>query len=160
VWLVSCEFQRGLHQTNIYVANNRSKFVYKSKFQTLTIMLSVCPMAAIMLSKHCNSDFVITMTATICNAIDGFLLHKDLLPFKLQTSLSHLFTIATSPTSLILQQFHHLLPQIASIACAPSTPPSDKRITHFLSSVSIKSACSSIKLPLQQLSLSLERASP
>ena len=60
-------------------------------------------------------------------------------------SLSQLFTIPINPTSLVLQQFHHLLLQIAPITCVSSTPPHE-RIPHFLYSVSTKSACSRIKL--------------
>ena len=37
VWIVRHEFQGGLHQTNMCVANNRSKFASKSKFRTWTI---------------------------------------------------------------------------------------------------------------------------
>jgi hypothetical protein len=89
-------------------------------------------------------DFVITMTAATRNAQHGFRLHHDLLPFKLHQSLSNLFQTSTNPTSHILQRFQRLLPSIAHIACAPSTPTHD-RITHFLTSVSEKSARSRIK---------------
>jgi hypothetical protein len=62
------------------------------------------------------------MTATIRNAQQGFRLRHDLLPFKLHQSLSNLFQTSTNPTSHILQRFQRLLPSIAHIACAPSTP--------------------------------------
>jgi hypothetical protein len=48
-------------------------------------------------------DFVITMTAAIRNAQQGFRLHHDLLSFKLHQSLSNLFQTSTNPTSHILQ---------------------------------------------------------
>jgi hypothetical protein len=48
-------------------------------------------------------DFVMTMTAAIRNAQQGFRLHHDLLSFKLHQSLSNLFQTSTNPTSHILQ---------------------------------------------------------
>ncbi len=88
-------------------------------------------------------DFVITMAATIRNATNGFKLHKDLLPFQLHDSITQLFHPDTNPDSLIQQHFHTLLPQIASVACPPSTPP-PIRIQHFLSSISATSTHSRI----------------
>ncbi len=67
----------------------------------------------------------------------GFWLHNDLLllPFKLHPYLSQLFTIITNPISLTKV--------ISPPPYAPSTPP-HQRITHFLSLVFTKSACSRI----------------
>ena len=89
-------------------------------------------------------DFVITMTTATRNAKHGFNLHRDLLPFKLHQSICDLFTPSINTTSHILQRYQHLLPKIAYIACAPSTPTTE-RTTHFLSSISEKSARSRIK---------------
>ena len=84
-------------------------------------------------------DFVLTLRNAIKNARTGFTLHRNLLPFKLYHTLSDLFNMSTTPSSLILQRYHCLLPDIASVACGPSTPPAT-RTSHFLTSVSTNSA--------------------
>ena len=84
-------------------------------------------------------DFVLTLRTAIKNARAGFTLHRDLLPFKLHHTLSDLFNRSSNPSSLILQRYHCLLPDIASVACGPSTPPAT-RTSHFLTSVSTNSA--------------------
>jgi hypothetical protein len=90
-------------------------------------------------------DFVITMVSACRNAFQGFRIHEDLPNFFMHQTLSALFDVSINTTSNILKCFHCLLPHIANIACAPSTPPSD-RINHFLTSVSPKSAHSRLKL--------------
>jgi hypothetical protein len=76
-------------------------------------------------------DFVITMASTHQNALQGFCIHKDLPNFFMHPTLGAIFDVSIITTSNILKRFQCLLPHIADIACAPSTPPSD-RINHFL----------------------------
>jgi hypothetical protein len=79
------------------------------------------------------------------NALQRFRIHKDLPNFFMHLTLSTLFDVSMNTTSYILKRFHCLLPHIAEVACAPSTPPFD-RINHFLTLVSPKSTHSSLKL--------------
>ncbi len=90
-------------------------------------------------------DFVITMASTCQNALQGFRNHKDLSNFFMHLTLSTLFDVFINTTSNILKRFQCLLPHIADIACAPSTPLSD-RINHFLMLVSPKNTRSRLKL--------------
>ena len=84
-------------------------------------------------------DFVITMKSALRNASHGFRIHKHLPSFQLHSSLGDLFDLTSNPDSLILRRFHILLPRLASIACPPSIPSSD-RVEYFLQSVSPHSA--------------------
>ena len=58
---------------------------------------------------HAGPDFVMTIASIRCQAILGFKLHKNFLPFVLHPSLSNLFTIESNPHSLILLCFHCLI---------------------------------------------------
>jgi hypothetical protein len=90
-------------------------------------------------------DFVITMASACRNALQGFHIHKELPNFFMHPALGALFDISINTTSNILKRFHCLLPHIADVACAPSTPPSNQ-INHFLALVSPKSVRSRLKL--------------
>ncbi len=85
------------------------------------------------------------MASACRNALQGFRIHKDLPNFFMHPTLGALFDVSINTTSNILKPFHCLLPHIAGVACAPSTPPSD-RINHSLMLVSPKSAHSRLKL--------------
>ena len=59
-------------------------------------------------------------------------------------NLSHLFSLSTNHNSLIFQRYHHLLPQIAQIACPPTIPHMD--LAHyFLTTLSPHSAHGHLK---------------
>ena len=96
-------------------------------------------------------DFVITMTTPTRNAKHCFCLHQDLLPFNLHQSLCDLFTPSVNTTSQILQQYQHLLPKLTYVACAPSTPTTE-RTTFPL--IHLRKECLQLhQTTLQQLSL-------
>jgi len=120
-----------------------ASLLYKPSIPPSAILISQLGLASgglglICPRTHAAPDFVITMTTTTRNAKHCFRLHRDLLSFKLHQSLCDLFTPS------INKRYQHLLPKIAYIACTPPTPTTE-RTTHFLSSISEKSAHSPIK---------------
>jgi hypothetical protein len=52
--------------------------------------------------------------------------------------------MTTNPCSIILKQYHHILPHIATSACPPTTPQTDLA-RHFLPTLSPHSACGRLK---------------
>jgi len=62
----------------------------------------------------------------------------------LHSTISDLFSLSTNHNSLILQHYHHLLPQIAQLSCPLTTPRTD--LSHyFLTTLSPHSARGSLK---------------
>ena len=99
----------------------------------------------ILYAIHCAApDFVITMTAAMRIAGQGFQFNKDLEPLYLHPTISDLYLQAVKPQSLYFQQFQLLLPSIAEVFCSPKYPVDDC-ITHFLTRISSSSARSRTK---------------
>jgi hypothetical protein len=65
-------------------------------------------------------DFLLTFTTSTRHATNGIHLNKHLHNVHLHHTISALYSIDTNPHSLILQRFHHILPNVAAIACPPT----------------------------------------
>ena len=71
-------------------------------------------------------DFVLSFTSARQHATNGIYLNKQLRTVPIHSTISGLFSLSsTNHESLILQRYNHLLPQIAEIACRPTTPCMD-----------------------------------
>ena len=79
-------------------------------------------------SARAIPDFVLTMTKAMRIAASGFKLHPDLEPIILHPSVSDLFLRFSNPTSIsmTLQRYHHIMPQVANIACSDKVPKADR----------------------------------
>jgi len=66
-------------------------------------------------------DFMISFTSALRHATSSIYLNKHLHTVPLHSTISDLFSLPTNHNSLILQRYHHLLPQIAQIAFPPTT---------------------------------------
>ena len=84
-------------------------------------------------------DLAINILTTSRNAIRGIITHPHLQPKKLDSTISDLFSLDTNPDSIFLQQFHSILPNLASIACPPSIPQ-EQLCQYFLTTLSPKRA--------------------
>jgi len=80
-------------------------------------------------------DLAINIQTTSRNAIYCIITHPHLLPKKLDTTISEIFSIDTNPDSIFLQQFHSILPNLAAIACPP-TIPQEQLCQYFLPTLS------------------------
>ncbi len=82
---------------------------------------------------------MLSFTSALCHATQGIHLNKHLNTVPLHSTISNLFSLSTNHNSLILRRYHHLLPEIAQIACPPTTPRTD--LAHyFLTTLSPHSA--------------------
>ena len=89
-------------------------------------------------------DFLLTFTTSTRHATTGIHLNKHLHNVHLHHTISALYSIDSNPHSLILQRFHHILPNVAAIACPPTIPRPD--LSHyFLTTLSPHSARSRLK---------------
>ena len=82
-------------------------------------------------SHQTAPNFIINMTASMKCATNGMRLNKDLAPFKFCSSIAMLYSQELIPTSTYLRRFYSLIPSVAKVGCAPTTPRVDK-MAHFL----------------------------
>jgi len=86
----------------------------------------------------------LSFTSAHRHATNGIYLNKHLRTVLIHSTISDLFSLSTNHKSLILQCYHHLLPQIAEIVCPPTTPRMD--LAHYyLTTLSPHSACGRLK---------------
>ena len=89
-------------------------------------------------------DFMLSFTSPRRHATNCIYLNKHLRTVPIHSTISNLFSLSTIQDSLILQRYHHLLPQIAEIACPPTTPCMD--LAHYFpTTLSPHSACGCLK---------------
>ncbi len=87
---------------------------------------------------------MLTFTTSTCQATKGIYLNKHLANILLHPTLFDLYSLNRNPTSLILQWYHHILPQLVPAACPPTTPCTDLA-NYFLTTLSPHSARGGLK---------------
>ena len=90
-------------------------------------------------SLRAAPDFVINMSASIRRTTLGFSINRDILPIRLHTSITKLFSYTDNTSSKCLQRYNGLLPHIAPLCCSAKCP-SNEHIIAFESRTSPKSA--------------------
>jgi hypothetical protein len=94
--------------------------------------------------KHAIPDFMLTFTTSTQHATKGIHLNKHLNNVHQHPIIAALYSTTTNPHSINLNQFHHILPNIAASSCPPTTPQSELT-QYFLTTLSPHSACRCLK---------------
>jgi hypothetical protein len=87
-------------------------------------------------------DFMLTFTTSTRHATNGIYLNKHLNNIHLDPTIATLYSTITNPLSLILKRFHHILPNIATSSCPPTSSPASSPPTHHTRSLQCPAAAS------------------